>query len=274
MFNIAANIGSQRFNLTSLAKDMGLGGQRQREETAAQSSMAWKQIPGEQSVDSEPEQALPEPATEPGDEIGRAHLLAAEQRKAAESLLLEARTLEKRLLDESAKAREARERSGELAAEVSRTVAAEQEARGRVRTAAERQALVTTERRQIEAVLLASRRATEAATTEIAELKRRLENVLQVATEASDLLRAQDQRAAEAASAATAAEKELSDANAQLAQRQAEREAAEREAAPAKERTASNGKIVQTISPSSSIPTNPAREPFGHAEAGANANDA
>jgi chromosome segregation ATPase len=265
MFNIRANIGDPRFNLSSLAKDMGLGGQRQRDkEVAAENGAARnraKRILDELSTESKEEQALPAPstnghaetpangratATNDGrvDELSEARRLAAEQRKAAESLLNEARALEQQLLSETAAVHEARQKSDELAAAASRAVVAEQEARERTRLAAERHTLVTAERGQIEAVMTASQRAMEAATAEIAELKKRLEDVLKIATDASELLHAQEQRAAESETALDAAEKELADANAELAQRQTEREAAEKAAKAAEERASSFGKAV------------------------------
>lgn len=281
MFNIRANIGDPRFNLSSLAKDMGLGGQREREkEVAAENGAARnraKRILDELNTESKEEQALPAPSTNgradapangrsaaptngraeapsngrseaPSngriDELSEARRLAAEQRKAAESLLNEARALEQQLLSETAAVHEARQKSDELAAVASRAVVAEQEARERTRLAAERHAQVTTERRQIEAVMTASQRAMEAATAEIAELKKRLEDVLKIATDASELLHAQEQRAGEAEAAVSAAEKEMADATAQLAQRQAERETAEKAAKAAEERANSYGKAA------------------------------
>lgn len=273
MFNIRANIGDPRFNLSSLAKDMGLGGQREREkEVAAENGAARnraKRILDELNTESKEEQALPAPSTNgradapangrsaaptngrseaPSngriDELSEARRLAAEQRKAAESLLNEARALEQQLLSETAAVHEARQKSDELAAVASRAVVAEQEARERTRLAAERHAQVTTERRQIEAVMTASQRAMEAATAEIAELKKRLEDVLKIATDASELLHAQEQRAGEAEAAVSAAEKEVADATAQLAQRQAERETAEKAAKAAEERANSYGKAA------------------------------
>lgn len=273
MFNIRANIGDPRFNLSSLAKDMGLGGQREREkEVAAENGAARnraKRILDELNTESKEEQALPAPSTNgradapangrsaaptngrseaPSngriDELSEARRLAAEQRKAAESLLNEARALEQQLLSETAAVHEARQKSDELAAVASRAVVAEQEARERTRLAAERHAQVTTERRQIEAVMTASQRAMEAATAEITELKKRLEDVLKIATDASELLHAQEQRAGEAEAAVSAAEKEMADATAQLAQRQAERETAEKAAKAAEERANSYGKAA------------------------------
>lgn len=249
MLNIDAKIGSQRFNLSSLARDMGLGSQRNREkdeEAKIEAKSRVKRILGELSVEPKEEEAVAS-AGNPTDQISQARLLAAEQRKAAESLLLEARALEKQLLDETAHAHEARERAGEFSAAVTRALAAEQEAREHAQAAAQRHAQATNERKQIDAVLQASRRATEAATAEIAELKRRLEDVLKVATEASELMTAQEERAAGAASALTAAEKDVSDANALLAQRQAEREAAERDAAAAKEKAVAAEKAVEAV---------------------------
>lgn len=243
MFNINANLGGQRIGLSSLSQDMGLGRQRERDETAEADNGAERKP----SPVGKEEQAVSQQLSERGDQLAQARLLAAEQRKAAESLLLEAQALEKKLLDESAHAQEARERSGELAALVVRAIAAEQEARERARIAVERHGQASNERRQVEAVLLASRRATEAATAEIAELKRRLEDVLKIATDASNLMHAQEQRAAEATAAVTAAEKDVADTNAQLAQRQAEREAAERDARNAKERAAAAEKSAQAI---------------------------
>lgn len=247
MFNIQANLGNNRFNLSSLAKDIGLGGRRETsEEEQVEAKSRVKRILGELSVDPKEEEAVATPGTTT-DEISQARLLAAEQRKAAESLLLEARALEKQLLDETAHAHEARERAGEFSAAVTRALAAEQEARERAQAATERHTLAATERKQIDAVLQASRRATEAATAEIAELKRRLEDVLKVATDASELMTAQEQRAVEAGSVVAAAEKDVSDANALLAQRQSEREAAERDAAAAKEKAAAAEKAVQAV---------------------------
>lgn len=247
MFNIGANLNNPRYNLSSLAKDMGLGGRREKDaEEQIEAKSRVKRILGELSVDPKEEETVA-PAGNQTDEISQARLLAAEQRKAAESLLLEARALEKQLLDETAHAHEARERAGEFSAAVARALAAEHEARERAAAAAERHALATNESKQIDAVLQASRRATEAATAEIAELKRRLEDVLKVATDASELMTAQEQRAVDAAAAVAAAEKDVSEANASVAQRQTEREAAERDAAAAKEKAFVAEKAVQAV---------------------------
>ncbi|HEY1655231.1 MAG TPA: hypothetical protein VGF86_08975 [Candidatus Tumulicola sp.] len=198
---------------------MGLGGEREREKSEAA--------------------AAAQPAVEPstnGDALAEARRRIAEQRKEAEALLLEARALEEKLLSESSAAHEARERSNETSAALNRALAAEQEARERVRQAEERHAQVKLERQQIDAVLTAGRLASEAASAEIAELKERLEHVMQVATDASTLLQSQEQRVVETAAKARTAQGELAEAAARLAQCQAEREAAEQAANAADER--------------------------------------
>lgn len=230
MLNIQANLGSQRLSLSSLSRDMGLGGQRERDEAVPEKG------PSDSANGTDAAApVLSERPIEDLDTLAQARRLAAEQRIAAQSLLDEARALEEQLLHEATASREARKRADEMAALVGHAMAAEQEARERGRLAAERHSLVDTERQRIEAVLTASRLASEAATAEIAELKQRLEDVLRVAADAAALLRAQEERAAEVAAKAIASEKELSEAASQLAERQAAREAAEKEARAAQE---------------------------------------
>lgn len=266
MLNIRANLGSQRFNLSSLSKDMGLGGERRDEEAAPQKGANGsangshaKQILGDLNG---AHQTQPVESAQPNaniDALEQARRRAAEQRVAAESLLLEARALEEQLLSESTAAHEARKRADEMAALTSRAIMAEQEARERARIASEQHARVTTERQRIETVLTAGRLASEAATAEIAELKRRLEDVLRVASDASALLHAHEQRAAEVAMTALKSEKELADAAAQLAERQSAREAAEREAKAAEARAGTYGTGMRASASSSGVGQVPQR---------------
>jgi chromosome segregation ATPase len=220
MFNIKANLPHHRYNLSAISEEMGLGGQRRREEDDAPRSDAGPPVKG----------THPRQITGRIDTLAAAQQLAMEQRKAAEALLQQARALEEQIQNETAAAQAARERAQELAALASRAFAAEQEAQERAKAAAERCAAANAQRQKIEAVRSASQLAWEAANTELAELQQRVDQVQRVAQEAAALLRTQEARAAEAAAAAIAAEKEAADAAAQFVRCQAIREAAEREA--------------------------------------------
>jgi chromosome segregation ATPase len=237
MFNIKANLPNSRYNLSSIAEEMGLGGQRRREEeqeaprSEAQRSTNGnrpKQIPGD--VDT----------------LAAAQRLAMEQRKAAEALLQQARALEEQILNETTAAQAARERAEDLATLAGRAAEMERDAEKRADDAAARHAAASAHHEKIDAVRAASQLAFDAANAEMAALKQRLEEVQRVSDEASRLLLMHEQRAGESAAAATEAEKEAADAEARLAECQAVRETAEREAKAAAEEAESVGKGAPT----------------------------
>jgi len=174
---------------------MGLGGQRER-------------------VENTPSKLASPPSTinanhcdeNLADALAEAQRRVVEQRMAAEALLLEARALEEQLLTEASAAHAARQRARETAALASQAAAAEEDARKRALAAAEQYTV--------------NRLASESATAQIVELKRRLEEALRVA--------------ADSAAMAIAAKQEEADAAARVAECQAAREAAEREAQAAR----------------------------------------
>jgi hypothetical protein len=255
MFNVDGRLPNQRFNLRTLAEDMGLGGQREREEHASPGTSSQGEIKTHKGAlkwpaSNTPEQHAAEQPEDAADALAQARQRAVEQREAAEALLLEARALEEKLFSETAAADAARERAQETAATASRAAAAEDYARKEALAAAERCTLLQAECRKIEAVVTSSRLASEAATAELAELKQRLEQVLRTAEESTTLLRTHEQLAAESAAKVIAAEKEAADAAAVLTYCQAERETAERDAKAAEVHANALGKGAPIAAPS------------------------
>jgi chromosome segregation ATPase len=234
MFNIRANLPNHRYNLSAIAEEMGLGGQRRREEDKDESrSDAQRAL----ANGSRPRQLPAEIDT-----LAAAQQLAMEQRKAAEALLQQARALEEQILTETNAAQAARQRAEELATLAGRAIEVEQEAQERAHSAAERHAATVAQRQKIDAVRAASQLAMDAANNELSELKQRLDELQHLADEAASLLRMHEQRVAEATATVIEAEQEAADAAARFAECQSVRQTAEREAKTAAEQADSFGK--------------------------------
>ena len=158
-----------------------------------------------------------------GEELTAAQRLVAQQREAAEALLLEVRALENRLQHEAQAAHAAAECAA--ANEKAEGAAAlEYEASERARAAADRAAAIASDRQTAQAQAASARADAEAARARVAELEQRLS--------------AQEARAQECAQSESAAQHEASEAASRLVACQAAREGAQAEAEAAKERAA------------------------------------
>jgi hypothetical protein len=184
------------------------------------------------------DQPAPEQPSSPvvgADGLTETQRLAAEQRKAAEALLLEACVLEQRIAYESkveaasleyAKAKEKADSAAIL----------EQQAKELAQASAERYVAVVSERKEAEQLNATCRSATDAARMQVAALEDQLREAQRFAEETSQTLRTQEQRVAEVVAREVTAEREASEAAGRVTACLQTREAAEKEAKTAQQR--------------------------------------
>jgi hypothetical protein len=174
--------------------------------------------------------------TPPADEtMSQALRIIAEQRKAAEALLLEACALEDRLKSEAKLTGAASEYAA--AREKAESAAlAEQEAHHLAQASSEHHAAVATERRDLEALIAAEHAETEAFLAQIAQLEQQLKETQESAEQMFRALELHEALAKECLEKEAVAGHEAAEATARVVACQAERVAAEKEAVVARER--------------------------------------
>jgi hypothetical protein len=179
------------------------------------------QMRNEETTNAEVAAPVATPAAASDDPLTPAQRLLAEQRKAAEALLLEACALEERLKGE-AKAAQAASECAAAKAKADGAAILEQQAKELAQASSERRAVLAAEREDAEKLVVATRADAEAARAQVAELEQRLLE--------------HEARAKEWAAKQAAAEHDAAEALARVVACQTERVAAEKEANAAEER--------------------------------------
>jgi hypothetical protein len=164
-----------------------------------------------------------------------AQRLVAEQRKAAEALLLEACVLEERLNSEVQAAQAASEYAA-ARAKADGAAILEQQAKELARASSEHSAVLAAERGDAEKLVVTTRADAEAAKAQVAELEQQLQDARRLAEQTFSTVGAHEARAKESAAKQAAAEQDAAEALARVVACQAERAAAEAEAKAAEER--------------------------------------
>lgn len=142
-----------------------------------------------------------------------AQQLVAEQRKAAEALLLEAYVLEERLKSEAAVA-QASELHAAAQAKVDAATAAESEAKDAARAAAEQRTATANERREAENQVVTARGEVKAAKSKIAELEQHLRDAKQVLEQTLQMVALREGRIKECTSKEAVAKRGAAEATA------------------------------------------------------------
>jgi len=190
----------------------------------------------------------PEPA-QATDEVDPATVealrLIADQRKAAEALLVETRALEDQIKNAAAAAQASRLYEAAAAkaktalAKAESAAAAEVEARQRADGSEHDHSVIANELKSIEAIVAAKRKEADAAKAEIAEIERQLGDLQRAAQSVLSDLTMHESRARECGTREGAAARSAAEAAARAAARKTEREAAEAAATAARERAES-----------------------------------
>jgi hypothetical protein len=176
-----------------------------------------------------------------------AQQLAAEQRKAAEALLLEACVLEERLSLEANAAKASSE--FKVAKEKADGAAIlEQQAKELAQSSAERHSSVVLERKEAENLAGTCRVAVDTAISQVTQLEMQLEEAKRVAEETRSMLQTNEQRVAECAAREATAEREVAEASGRVASCQTARETADQEARVAQERADSLKSALPSLS--------------------------
>lgn len=183
-------------------------------------------------------------ALEDDPEADEALRAIAEQRKAAEALLVEACVLEERIKKEAATAKivrayEAAENKAETASARAQAAAvAEEEATQRAGSTLRDHAVLANELKGIEDLLAGKRTEADAAKAQIAALEQQLAQVKHAAETVLSDVELHESRHRECLARETAAARAAAETAARIAARKAEREAAEAEVVAARERAA------------------------------------
>jgi hypothetical protein len=177
------------------------------------------------------------PAVPPvgADGLTEAQRLAAEQRKAAEALLLEACVLEQRIAYE-AKVEAAQHEYTKAKEKADNAAILEQQAKELAQASAERYVAVVSERKEAEQLVATCRSALDAARMQVAALEEQLREAQRFAEETASTLRSQEQHIAEIVAREVTAEREASEAAGRVTACLAAREAADKEAKSAQSR--------------------------------------
>lgn len=156
-------------------------------------------------------QAASDPAATPVSEMmSAAQQLVAEQRKAAEALLLEAYVLEERLKSEAVSA-QASETYAAAKAKADAATAAEAEAKELARLAAELRTAAANERRDAENQAVTARGEIKAAKSKIAELEQQLRDAKQVFEQTLQMVALRESRIKECTTKEAAAKRDAAD---------------------------------------------------------------
>lgn len=160
-------------------------------------------------------------------------LLVAEQRKAAEALLLQVAELEERLQTEAHAAQAAADyTSAKEKAEAARIL--EQQANELAHAAVERHSAVLTERQEADKLVATTRADAETAKANVAKLQDQLRDARRLSDESLSALAPRENRAKELAANEAAAQRKAAEAAASVSACQAARAQAEKEAEEAK----------------------------------------
>ena len=160
-------------------------------------------------------------------------LLVAEQRKAAEALLLQVAELEQRLQTEAHAAQAAADyTSAKEKAEAAAIL--EQQANELAHAAVEHHSAVLGERQEADKLVVATRADAEAANAKVAELQEKLRDARRLADQSLSALAPRENRAKELAASEAAAQRKAAEAAASVIACQSARAQAEKEAEEAK----------------------------------------
>jgi chromosome segregation ATPase len=173
-------------------------------------------------------------ATDLPAEITEAQRLAAEQRKAAEALLLEACMLEKRAAAEATVERAVRECSA-VKERAEKAALEEQQARSAASECSQRHAAVWKERKDAEDLTASSRAALDKVKAQIATLEQQLLEAKQTSEKAQAVHQTNAQHLADTREREAEAERVAADAATRVAEHKAARETAEDEVKTASE---------------------------------------
>lgn len=155
--------------------------------------------------------AAPAPTAPASEAMTAAQQLVAEQRKAAEALLLEAYVLEERLKSEAAAA-QASEMYSTAKAKADAATAAEAEAKELARMAADLRTAAANERRDAENQVLTARGEVKAAKAKIGELEQQLRDAKQVLEQTLQMIALRESRIKECTTKEAAAKRDAADA--------------------------------------------------------------
>jgi hypothetical protein len=175
-------------------------------------------------------------------ETDEALRVIAEQRKAAEKLLMEAYVLEERIKKEAVtnrivRACETAEKKAELAVAKAQTAAAaEEEAKQRAESILRDHSAIAGELKSIEALIAGKRSEADAANAQVAALEKQLLEARHVAQTATSDMELHESRKRECSVRETAAARAAAESSMRMSARKAERETAEAEVQAARER--------------------------------------
>jgi hypothetical protein len=171
-----------------------------------------------------------------GDEaLTAAQRLVAEQRKAAEALLLEACALEERFKSESQAAQAATECAAAKAKAQSSAIA-EQKANELAQASSEHRTALAARRKDAEGLVVTMRSAAETTSAQVTELEQQLRDAQRLVEQTLSMVGSHEEQIKELAAEQTAADQKAAEAAALVAACQADRAAAEKEAQAAEER--------------------------------------
>lgn len=175
------------------------------------------------------------PAVPSDGALSAAQQMIAEQRKAAEALLLEAYALEERLKNEAKAAQVASEVTA-ARQKVSAALQLEQQAKEAARAAAETRSALATERREAENQIVTARGEAKAAKAQVEHLEQKLRDAKQVAEQALSMIGLHEAHVKECASKEVVVKREGAEATARVVAFENARVEAEKQAKAAEER--------------------------------------